>query len=81
MPVVGATSNLTVDNALVAPGTSRLWNAAVAGHLVSAGPSVYSTGTSTSKMPASGAISTIGPNCLAAVAALSPTSIVPTSAF
>jgi hypothetical protein len=58
----------------------------VSGHVTLAGPSVYLSGTSISNIPASGAISKIGPNCLVALnlwagsepkIPLSPTSIRP----
>ena len=58
-------SNLVVS-VLCEPGVVNESNPAllVAGQVVDAGPSVYSTGKSNSKMPLDGAVSVIGPICL-----------------
>ena len=82
-PAAGAISNLSVT---AVPPPSVATNNVVptlgVGHLLSAGPSVYRISKSSSKMPALGAISVIGPisRTPAPPALLSPTSMVPSSA-
>ena len=57
-------SNLPVSVVVVEPGLVSESQDVVVGHVDDAGPSVYSTVKSNSKMPLDGAVSVIGPICL-----------------